>query len=93
MLWNDVPEINFLLQATSIAEHLQHPRQEGKRTRSETSQRAQKSALIQVMFKEAQVFMRRIQAFEKGMWFQKTHIFHVFDVLFKVLPPAQPLIS
>lgn len=36
-----------------------------QRTRSETSQRAHKNALIQVIFKAAPVSMRHIQAFDK----------------------------
>lgn len=31
--------------------------------------------------------------FIKDTWFQKTRIFHAFDVIFKVVLPAQPLIS
>lgn len=39
-------------------------------------------------------FSRHIfRHFIKDMWFQKTRVFHAFDVIFKVVLPAQPLIS
>lgn len=81
------------ITSNSISEHLQNARQEEQRTRSEISQRAQKNALLQVVFKEAQAFKTHIQAFHKRYVVSKDMVFHVFDVIFKAVLPAQPLIS
>lgn len=57
--------MNILQQPIRTSEHVQNARHRDERTGSEASQRAHKNALIQVMFKEAQVSVRHIPALDK----------------------------